>query len=121
MQLLLMMLKGLSMKEKILFCIYIFIILGFFLYSFTQIDLSLTFSRITFLRTLVKSFQYVGYFNRPLSTYLFLTFVGLLYGFYLFFLYLSQKKKISKKFVWQLLIASTVLLVFSYNAFSYDL
>src|SRR6266487_2552313 len=108
-------------KVKLLFFVYVSVIFCLFLYSFTQIDLSLTFSRITFLRNLVKSFQYVGYFNRPLSTYLFLTLIILLFGFYVTFIYLSYKKKLSKHLIWRLIITSTILLIFSYNAFSYDL
>src|SRR6266516_315651 len=113
--------KMLLKNQKIIFFLYTVVLIGLFLYSFTQIDLSLTFSRITFLRSLVKSFQYIGYFNRPLSTHIFLAIVTLLYGFYFIFLYLSARKMLSKKYIWQIIITATILLAFSYNAFSYDL
>ncbi len=100
---------------------YIFLIVLVFLYSFTQIDLSLTFSRITFLRNLVKSFQYIGYFNRPLSTYFYCALLIFLFGFYTFFLYFAYLKKIDKHFLWKIVIITAVILTFSYNAFSYDL
>ncbi len=110
-----------SFKLNISIGIYFVVIFFLFLYSFTQIDLSLTFSRITVLRNLVTSFQQIGYFNRPLSMYIYIGLLILLYGFYFYFLKLSLEKKISKKTVWKILIASSAILVFSYNAFSYDL
>ncbi len=109
------------MKYRAAFGFYLIVIFALFLYSFTQIDLSLTFSRITFLRNLVGSFQYIGYFNRPLSTYIYLIISALLFGFYLYFVKLAHKKKISKKLTWKLIIAASTILVLSYNAFSYDL
>jgi hypothetical protein len=107
--------------KKVLIAFYIFVILGLFVYSFTQIDLSLTFSRIAFLRNLVKSFQYVGYFNRPLSTYIYSTFLGLLTICYVWFLILAKKHAVNRKTFWRLLIVVTAILTFSYNAFSYDI
>ena len=107
--------------ERILLLLYSIVILGLFLYSFTQIDLSLTFSRIEILRSAVGYFQHIGYFDRPLSTYLYITLVILLFGFYGVFLWLTKKKKISKPFVWITILISSLLLVFSYNAFSYDI
>lgn len=106
---------------KALFVAYCFVLLGLFLYSFTQIDLSLTFSRIVFLRHIVTSFQYIGYFNRPLSTFFYILLLVLLTVFHVIFLYLSHKKKITQKQAWKLIMATTCILVFSYNAFSYDL
>jgi len=113
--------KHLSVKEKVLLVVYGITFLSMFVYSFTQIDLSLTFSRITFLRNLVKSFQYVGYFNRPLSLYIFLFLLVVFYGLYSYFLFLANRKKLTKKYVWKILIIGTVILTFSYNAFSYDI
>jgi len=101
--------------------LYLAIIVGLFFYSFTQIDLSLTISRVPFLRDIITNFQHVGYFQRPLSTVLDLTFLILLHGFYLYFLWCAFKGKIKKHLVWKLILATTVILAFSYNAFSYDL
>lgn len=108
-------------KQKFLIFIYGIFILGLFFYSFTQIDLSLTFSRIDFLRHIATSFQYIGYFNRPLSTNIYIALVVLLYGFYFYFIKLAVKKNITKKLVWKIVLFTAVILAFSYNAFSYDL
>jgi hypothetical protein len=106
---------------KILLAGYITIILLLFLYSFTQIDLSLTFSRIEFLRNLVKSFQYIGYFNRPLSASIYILILMALYMFYFLFLFFVSKKALSKKYIWKVVLVAVAILAFSYNAFSYDL
>lgn len=106
---------------KLLFPLYIFTILGLFLYSFTQIDLNLVISKYPEILALQKSFQYIGYFDRPLSAALFLVLLLLMFVCYLTFLRLALQKKISKKTVWTIILITSGLLVFSYNAFSYDL
>lgn len=100
---------------------YFAVIIGLFLYSFTQIDLNLTLSQLSIWQTAEKFFQHIGYFQRPLSSYLFVGIIISLFFFYLMILHAVSKKKISKKPIWFLIISTTVLLTFSYNAFSYDL
>jgi hypothetical protein len=107
--------------KKIIFTGYIITLLALLLYSYTQIDLSLTFSRIEFLRELLNSFQYIGYFNRPLSALLFILIIIFLLIFYLSFLIMAHKKQIDKKTLWKLIIPTAIILGLSYNAFSYDL
>jgi hypothetical protein len=106
-------------NKKILTFFYLLGIVGLFLYSFTQIDLSLTLSRASWVQQFEKSFQYIGYFNRPLSTYLFVGTLLVLYFFYTQLL--ISLKTFSYKKVWILVIVSGVLLSVAYNAFSYDL
>jgi len=100
---------------------YLLIIIGLFFYSFTQIDLGLTLSRISIWQTAEKFFKNIGHFQRPLSSFLFISIILSLFVFYFLLLYSVYKKKISKKTIWSLIIATTVILTFSYNAFSYDL
>jgi hypothetical protein len=100
---------------------YIFATVGLFLYSFTQIDLGLTLSRASVWQTAEKFFKNIGYFQRPLSSILFISIILLLFIFYMLILWLIRAQKISKKAVWSLIIAVTAILTFSYNAFSYDL
>src|SRR5260221_5451039 len=113
------MIHDLGFKKS--FSLYFLVILGLFFYSYTQVDLSLTLSRISIWQTIEKSFQYIGYFNRPLSTYLYLGILLLLFGFYIYFLKLVNKQKVKRKEVWLIIITLSVILTFSYNAFSYDL
>src|SRR3989338_10122220 len=96
-------------------------LLALFFYSFTQVDLSLTLSRLSVWQIAEKFFQHIGYFNRPFSTYLFLAIIFVLYIFYALFLKLSFQKKITEKGLFTLIFVSVAILVFSYNAFSYDI
>lgn len=100
---------------------YLFAVVGLFFYSFTQIDLGLTLSRVSIWQTAERFFKDIGYFQRPLSAYIFIGIVLLLFTFYLLILQLVRNKKISKKGIWVLIITITAILTFSYNAFSYDL
>lgn len=100
---------------------YLVTIVGLFFYSFTQVDLSLTLSQWSIWQVIEKFFQHIGYFQRPLSSLLFVSIVGLLFIFYLLILNAVHKKKISRKKIWFLIISTTIILNFSYNAFSYDL
>lgn len=102
-----------------IFFSYIFVIVGLFFYSFTQVDLNLTLSRVTIIQQIQAFFQHIGYFNRPLSTTLYIVIILLLFAYYLFFLQYS--KMLIKKHVWILLFVMTTLLIFSYNTFSYDI
>ncbi len=92
-----------------------------FLYSYTQVDLSLTLSRASLVRDIETAFQYIGWFQRPLSTALYIGLLCILFGAYLYTIKIIQKKKISRKVVWVTILSVTGILTFSYNALSYDI
>lgn len=104
-----------------LFISYLFVFFCLFLYSFTQIDLGLVISRYPFFYQFEKAFQYIGYFNRPLSTLLYLFILVCLTSFYLVLLKITAKGKLERSFIWKLIFASVIFLIFSYSAFSYDI
>lgn len=108
-------------KLKLLFAGYFLTSLSLFLYSFTQVDLSLTLSRLSIWQEVQKSLQYVGYFQRPTSATLFVLILFFLFLFYILFARLAYLKKITRKQTWALIIVTTLVLMFSYNAFSYDI
>jgi len=108
-------------KFKVIFLGYLASVLGLFLYSYTQVDLSLTLSRVSIFQTIEKNFQYIGYFNRPLSLYFYLGILFFLFLFYLLILFQAFRQKLSRRNIWYLIIATSVILTFSYNAFSYDI
>lgn len=109
------------MNFKLLRFGYIFTIIALFLYSYTQVDLNLTLSQISVWQTIEKFFQNIGWFQRPLSTILYVSILLLLTVFYGLFLWLAEKGKLTIKQFWPLVIISSIILLFSYNAFSYDL
>ncbi len=108
-------------RLKLLFASYVGVLFALFFYSFTQVDLSLTLSRLSIYQTLEKSFQYLGFYQRPLSALIFSVIFLLLFVFYGIFLYLSKKGKMQIKHFKILIFLTFAILVFSYNAFSYDL
>ncbi len=108
-------------KIKLLILSYIAVIVALFLYTFTQVDLSLTFSQSSIFQTAEKFMQNIGFFQRPLSAAIFGIITAILFIYYLLFLYLSRKGVI-KYFHLKLIIPIVVIILgLSYNAFSYDL
>lgn len=95
--------------------LYILSSAALFLYSYTQVDLSLTLSRFSIYQTIEKNFQYIGYYLRPLSTALF---VGLVLIFFVLY-YIALRKKHLR--LWKIIVPMTLILLFSYPAFSYDI
>ncbi len=108
-------------KFKIISIFYIFTILSLFLYSFTQVDLGLTLTKLSIWQVLQRFFQNIGYFQRPLSAVLYLAIIIALFIFYLIFLKMAHKNGLTRKNIWFLILVTGVVLLFSYNAFSYDL
>lgn len=106
---------------KIISYAFIFVIFSLFLYSFTQIDLSLTFSQASVLQSIQKNFQQIGFFKRPLSTLIYLLIVFGLFVYFVYFLRLAYRKKLDIKLMRNLVIIISLILSFSYIAFSYDL
>jgi hypothetical protein len=92
-----------------------------FFYSFTQVDLGLTLSKASVWQSAEMFFKNIGYFQRPLSGFLFSIIILFLFFFYLMILRQIKLKKISKRAIWSLIILVTGILTFSYNSFSYDL
>ena len=91
-----------------------------FLYSFPQVDLNLTLSRASVWTGLQKVFLQIGYYERPLSTAIF---VSILAAFFLLYWTVIRKAAmglLSFKQIWILIIAVVAILLLSYPAFSYD-
>lgn len=100
---------------------FIVVIFALFFYSFTQIDLSLTFANFPLLHSIEMGFKQIGYFNRPLSTLIYILIISAMMLYFIYFLRLSLQKKLKIKFVWTIIGISSILLAFSYVAFSHDL
>lgn len=109
------------MMKKLFLPLWVLGSLLLFFYSFTQVDLSLTLSKASIFQTIEKSFQYVGWFNRPVSTYLYIAVFAILFFLYLATIRLVSKNKLSRKKIWLAIFIVTGILTLSYNAFSYDL
>lgn len=108
------------MKDKLLLVLYFFGLISLFLYSYTQVDLGLTLSRNPTINFLQKQFQFVGFFERPLSTYLFVTILILFSVLYIIFLRSAKKGHLTGKQFLLLIVSSAVILNFAFPAFTYD-
>ena len=108
-------------RVKLLLTSYIASLIALFFYSFTQVDLSLTLSKLSVYQTIEKSFQYIGFFERPLSTEILTVIIVMLFMFYILIMYFVNKKAVALKHLKIIIPLTFVILVFSYNAFSYDL
>lgn len=108
-------------SEKILFLLYVLSFIFFLLYSFTQIDLGLAISRNESLQYIVRSFQQIGYFQRQLSTTIYIVLLIVLYLLYGLCLYFITKKKLHKKMIWHSIVIAGIVFTFSYTAFSHDI
>jgi hypothetical protein len=100
--------------------IYLVFVFSLFLYSFTQIDLGLTLVKYPFFHNIQKAFQWIGYFNRPLSTILFCAVITLLFVSYFVLMRKALANNLKRSHVWTMIITTSVLLSFSYSAFSHD-
>ncbi len=106
-------------SSKALF-FYLFAIIGLFFYSFTQISLGLALTKYPSLFSIQRSFQQIGFFNRPLATALFIGILLLLFITYIFLLRNAKKTFKDTKDVWKIIFLICALLLLSYPAFSYD-
>lgn len=100
---------------------YLFVLFLLAVYSYSQIDLNLTLASHPVYQTVQRELLYLGYFNRPLSAWIF---VGVLAGLYVLYLYILarvSKDRISMRVVCYLVAGSVILGVISYPAFSHDL
>jgi hypothetical protein len=91
------------------------------LYSYSQIDLNLTLSSNPSYQYIQQQLIQVGYFNRPLSTWIFIGLIVFLFVGYITVIVLSYKKKITIRSIIYLILLASILLFFSYPAFSYDI
>ncbi len=91
------------------------------LFSYTQVDLSLTLSRANIYQEIEKTFQHIGYFQRPLAASLYIILLVLFFILYGVSLWAVAKKKMRMQTLWWSVGIMVAILVFSYPAFSYDM
>ncbi len=100
---------------------YIIVSVCLFLYSYTQVDLNLTLSRASFIQAIQKAFQYIGFYNRPMSAGMYVGIVMLLFALYAWALNLARSGTLSLSRIWSIIWTVVLLVTLSYPAaFSYD-
>lgn len=100
---------------------YIGIINLLLIYSFGFVDPNLILSTHPLYQKFYQPLFELVFFNRPLSTLIFILIILLFNICYLLFLWLAAKKKLTSQNLKLLLGITVVILVFSFPAFSYDI
>lgn len=90
-------------------------------YSFSQVDLNLTLSSNPVYQSFQKQLTYLGYFNRPLSTAIYIFIVLLLAISYWLLAKSAAKKILTHRQLWMFTSLTVIMLIFSYPAFSHDI
>ncbi len=105
------------MKFKLIFFLFLVTCSLLLIYSFSQVDLNLTLSSNSAYQSFQKTLTNLGYFNRPLSTTIYIVLISLLSISYFFIL----NSKFSIRQLWLLILLAVVILLPSYPAFSHDI
>lgn len=100
---------------------WVLLLLSLFIFSYTQIDLNLTFSSNPLYQSVQQQLIQLGYFQRTINGWIISSQFLLLNLFYLLIIFIVVKGKIKLKQVSVLIILTAVILGFSYNAFSHDI
>ncbi len=95
-------------------------ILLYVLYSYTQVDLGLTISSSGSIGIIQRQFQEIGYFNRPISTSIFVGIICIFFVLYGYALRWITLKKMQVREVWTIISIICAISLFAYPAFSYD-
>jgi hypothetical protein len=108
-------------KVLVLFGCFVFVILSLFFFTYTQVDLNLTLTKADFFQTVQKSFQYVGFYQRPCATIWFTLTIFSAYILYGLIIHYVSRHAVSIKHIWIFIGCITIIGVFAYPAFSYDI
>lgn len=107
---------------RLLFAGYVISSVCLFLFSYTQVDLNLTLSRVSIWQGIQTTFQHIGFYARPLAAGIFSAILFVLSVAYIVLLRGILRKDIQLSFVVRLIAVVTAVLLFSYPAaFSYDI
>lgn len=106
--------------KKLTYSLYVLTLVGWVIYSFTQVDLNLTISQNSFYLSLQEKLTQLGYYQRPLSALIFTSLLALSAVNYLFLLDLAKRDKVSSRELLLLVVAGAIIGVISYPAFSHD-
>ena len=96
-------------------------LLALVVYSYSQIDLNLTLTAFAPYQRVQRSLIELGYFQRPLSTMIFVLLISALFVFELYFISLIRRGVMGMSDALKLTVVAGVILTASYPAFSYDI
>src|SRR3990170_7368597 len=82
------------------------------IYSFSQIDLNLTLSGNPWYQAFQQRLIFLGYYQRPISTLIYLLVILLLFAFQMYWIKAAKNGTLSEKTVWKLSLLSVSVLLF---------
>lgn len=91
------------------------------IYSYSQIDLNLTLSNNTFYQKVQNMLIQLGYYERPLSAFIFIIILLGMYGVYFIILKLLKRNKINLHQLFLLILLSASIAIIAYPAYSHDI
>lgn len=110
-----------SRLEKTLLAISTLIWSAFAIFSYSFVDLNLTLSQHEAVLKTISSLQQIAYYNRPLSTAIYCSFLLILFLLFALHLFFFLKTKLSFKYLITSTAITSIILIFSYPLLSYDL
>ena len=110
-----------TQKLWLLFAIQTMFAAVLLILSYSYVDLNLTLSSNPIVLSTIKSLQYLAYYQRPLATFIYTSFLLLWFLFFVFLAYLFYKKQLSLKFLKLSVLSSVIILIFAYPYLSSDL
>ncbi|MDP3724188.1 MAG: hypothetical protein Q8R11_00985 [bacterium] len=103
------------------FALLVFFWALFAVYSYAFLDVNLTLSSWNIYQSVQQSLFQLGYFQRNISAGIYVMFLIILFGLYIFALRLVLANKLSEKAIWKISSLVSGILVFAYPAFSHDI
>ncbi len=107
--------------RRVLFLSYLIYLFLLLLFSYTQVDLNLTLSSQSFYQQIQQKLIYIGYFQRPLSSFILFLFLSASFLFLFIFSFFYKKKIINFDLIKKLILLTGLVLILSYPMFSHDL
>ncbi len=107
--------------KRVTFSWYILTLIGLFVYSYSQIDLNLTLSSHPLYQSIQQQLIHLGYFNRLLSTFLYLLLLSSFFLVFISLIHQAKSKTITSSNIIKLVLTTSFLLTLAYPAFSHDI
>ncbi len=110
-----------SKLEKYLLLVQILLYGAITVFSYSYVDLNLSLTQNPQAIKIINSLQYLGYYQRPLSTSLYILLLTLAFTIFVINLIIFKKNRASLKYLKISTLISTLILIFSYPFLSSDI
>ena len=91
------------------------------IFSYAYVDLNLTISQNKIFLSFTDIMQKLGYYYRPQATFIYVMLLFVVFGFFIYNLYLASKDRVSVKYIMTSAVVNVLILIFAYPFLSSDL